>query len=115
MLDLLLRLLPHKQLGWEEVGEIFVRFRVIGTKYFKVFIHYLDTPRSLSRTHDHPWGFISIILSGGYYERHKGVVTFRKPGQILFRPATYTHEVTTQKPAWSLVIVGPKTRDWKFK
>lgn len=44
--------------------------------------------------HDHPWSFVSIILSGGYYEITEDFeMTWYGPGSILRRPADHKHRV----------------------
>jgi hypothetical protein len=66
--------------------------------------------------HDHPWGFVSIILWRGYYEHTpKGVKRIR-PGMILVRPAEWVHSVklVDEKPAYTLIFKGPRKRDWGF-
>jgi hypothetical protein len=86
--------------------------------------------------HDHPWGFVSVILWRGYIEEtptcHNGDVdsgwvdfekryhyTNRKrvwPGMILFRPATHVHrvELIDGKKAVTLVFMGVRRREWGF-
>ncbi|WP_084043312.1 hypothetical protein [Mycobacterium avium] len=72
--------------------------------------------------HCHPWNFVSIILSGSYFEETPGAQTRRRrAGQIAFRRATQIHRVTlptaedgTEKPCTSVVITGPWLRPWGF-
>lgn len=103
-------------------------------KIFGIFIHKLcrsDHDRAL---HDHPWGFVSVVLNGGYREEHfvenrvvsyadgdperKYPVTAYRRNHflaVLFRPATWRHRVIIDsKPAWTLVFVGPRRRRWGF-
>lgn len=69
-----------------------------------------------------PWNFVSIILSGSYFEETPGAQTRRRrAGQIAFRRATQIHRVTlptaedgTEKPCTSVVITGPWLRPWGF-
>lgn len=94
-----------------------------------IFLHKLcrsDHDRAL---HDHPWGFISIVLRG-YQEVHhvrdiespynfeyieESELLTHYPGCVLFRPASWRHRVIIGgKPAWTLVLVGPKYRRWGF-
>lgn len=67
--------------------------------------------------HDHPWSFITVVLRGGYWEHTSTGRHWRRPGSILYRPATFAHSIevdpTTVKP-WSLVLVWEKSRDWGF-
>lgn len=87
--------------------------------------------------HNHPWTFISIILKGGYTEHTKHLPwaynkagwsdpvisekngfhvqhkTF-KAGNILYRPAHWSHRLELQAPVWTLVFTFRKTQRWGF-
>jgi hypothetical protein len=112
------RVEPTKRDVGDGAGNVFFwRYRLIRGRFFGVFLHEFlrsDAERCL---HDHPWGFISIVLRAGYWEELPGgVVKWRRPGSILVRRATDSHRITINhgsKP-WSLVIVGPKVREWGF-
>jgi hypothetical protein len=85
--------------------------------------------------HDHPWSFTSLILTRGYYEETLDIVStggqyiqvYEAEGErrrrafyprfsILQRPAEWRHRVILKdnKPVWTLVWTGGKTRDWGF-
>ena len=81
--------------------------------------------------HDHPWSFLSIILWRGYVEVTQKFAAYssidgklfevrarkRKwPGMILFRKANHAHrvELIGGKKAVTLVIFGPREREWGF-
>lgn len=87
--------------------------------------------------HDHPWPFVSLILTRGYWEE-----TLWRPGDgyvkgsyptwgadnewrtkkfyrrfsLLRRPATWKHRVILKdsKPVWTIVKTGVKERSWGF-
>lgn len=87
--------------------------------------------------HNHPWAFISIILKGGYTEHTKALPwsyklskwsypvisekngfhvqhkTF-KAGNILYRPAHWSHRLELQEPVWTLVFTFRKVQRWGF-
>lgn len=105
-------------------GPLLVRYIVAKCPWFGLCIHKLcrsDYDRAL---HDHPWAFISLVLWGGYGEEHHEItwgndVHFtghRGVGSIAYRPATWRHRVLIQegKPAWTLVLMGPRVRRWGF-
>jgi hypothetical protein len=123
--DLLCKIFPYKEMGWKEIGETFYRWTLLKTPWFRVYLHKLDAPRWHPQCHDHPWDFIAILLSGGYWEQITGKnknrgqhvggkVYWRKPGTILYRPANFAHNVVTQigVPNWSIVFVTNKKREW---
>jgi hypothetical protein len=124
------KFLEHRTIGAEDgSGPLLERYVIIRhPKLFGVFVHKLcrsDHDRAL---HDHPWGFISLVLKSGYREEHfthyrktwagewpETVYRRNKPGMFLFRPATWRHRVIIDgKPAWTLVFVGPRRRRWGF-
>jgi hypothetical protein len=93
-----------------------------------------DDDRTL---HDHPWWFVSIILKGSYREivphspRPKGLhqsVNWPKFAELVrtrfsvaFCSATHRHRVILDRdefgrliPCWTLVLTGPRIRDWGF-
>lgn len=66
--------------------------------------------------HDHPWGYIAIILKGGYIEHVPGDRFCRGPGSIRFRTAEDLHwlELVNDIPSWSLFFMGKRSREWGF-
>ena len=77
--------------------------------------------------HDHPWPFMTIILSGGYWEHTpvfnadgKKIAEFQRwhgPGSIIFRRAKDFHWLELDwmvGPATTLFFMGPQVRDWGF-
>lgn len=101
---------------------IFLKRRKDG---IQIRLHNILTSDHDRHLHDHPWWYITIILSGGYIEvteipdKNFGIVYKRKwygTGSILFRKATHLHRliVPDGTPTWTLFICGPKSRDWGF-
>lgn len=73
-----------------------------------------DDDRAL---HDHPWWFLSILLSGTYREViPSGRTRWRRCFSVVLRRATYRHRVELRDgiPCWTLVITGPRIREWGF-
>jgi hypothetical protein len=76
--------------------------------------------------HDHPWGYMTIILRGGYYEhvpvfdsrgqKFAEYSRWRGPGSIIIRKANEYHwlELDEEKPTVSLFFMGRQQRDWGF-
>lgn len=86
-----------------------------------VFLHQFHRGDWDDALHDHPWGFTSVILSGGYWEwtADKDGVLRRRwygPGRVLTRPARWRHrvELLPGRHCWSLVFRGPKEKSWSF-
>ena len=115
-------------------GQVYLkRWHVIPrNRFFNVYLHQFlgsDDDRAL---HDHPWGFLSVVLKGGYWE-HKGDgwAKWRGAGSVAYRKAKTAHRVeldyeiaglneaaqpvgAVEKPAWTLIFTGPVMRSWGF-
>jgi hypothetical protein len=117
MLQALLNLFPHEDIGWKEINETFIRYTLLKTPWFRVYIHRLIAVTAHPQCHNHPWSFVAFILKGGYYEYTEVTEwVWRNVGSVLLRPAEWTHNVTTKADGmWSLVITGPKSHQWGFK
>lgn len=81
-----------------------------------IFLHNIlvsDDDRAL---HDHPWGFCSIILRGGYWEHTPKGRFWRKPGSIRFAGAKSLHriELEPNTDVWTIFITSKRVRDWGF-
>lgn len=103
-----------------------IRWIIIQTPWFSLYIHKLvrsDYERAL---HDHPWHFVSLVLRP-YSEE---IATPRTTsllldwhkekhhiGSLLFRRADHRHRVIIEnldKPGWTIVLTGPRVRKWGF-
>lgn len=65
--------------------------------------------------HNHPWNFISLLLSGGYRETtFDGEVDYVAPC-LIAREAKEFHRLTLlDGPVWSFVTTGPVINTWGF-
>jgi hypothetical protein len=88
-----------------------------------VIHHFADIDRG--DPHDHPWGFRSIVLDGGYVERvfqpnGTSELVERKPGDSFDIAATHIHrmEALPSGDCWTLILPGPHERTsrfWQFR
>lgn len=110
-------------------GLYLTRWVLLGSRYGPpgsraVFLHrfHRSDPDHL---HDHPWGFVSVILAGGYWEhtpadpKNPAGPTRRRwysPGRILVRPADWRHriELAPGRKCWTLIFRGVKLKEWGF-
>jgi len=115
-----------------------LRWRLLPrNRFFNLYLHKFvrdDDDRAL---HDHPWWFFSFVLSGQYVEivehslrpagLHPSVnwPSFasidRGQYSLAFRRAKHRHRVVLArdefgrpKPCWTLVLTGPRVREWGF-
>jgi hypothetical protein len=82
----------------------------------KLFLHWFHRGDAEPYFHDHPFEFVSLILAGGYWEETPAGRRWYGPGSLLRRPATWRHrvELPTGRSCWTLVLTGPRVRDWGF-
>lgn len=104
------------------------RIRLVQTPWFGVYLHRFDAPDPGMDLHDHPWPFVTMVLSGGYTEVRcdsRWASPGNRPGGCLqhrrrFRPKvmrlTEAHTIVEldRLPTRSLVIVGRRQREWGF-
>lgn len=110
------RKFTFKEIGWTDIGESFTRYQLWRTRWFNVYLHQLTAPAWHPECHDHPWGFVAVLLKSGYLEDFQGSKTRRRVGSVLLRRATDSHNVITPYgESWSLILTTKKSRDWGFK
>lgn len=91
---------------------------------FRLYRHRFHRADEGEEFHDHPWGFVTLVLKGGYVERYLvkdgGGRTERErvmgPGRFGYRPRTHIHRVDRLlgSDVVTLVLTGPKTGEWGF-
>lgn len=92
---------------------------------FNVFLHrFLKSDPD--DVHDHPWGYATFILKGGYYEwvaqfnsngeKIGEVRHWRGPGHFRVCKANSFHriELNPEVECWTLFMPGPQRREWGF-
>ena len=119
------RLIPDRRTGADYMHRYYIFLKDRKWFPFNVTLHKIvksDDPIF----HDHPWGYMTIILRGGYWE-HTPVFNsrgqkfaeysrWRGPGSIIIRNAQEYHwlELDEEKPTISLFFMGKQQRDWGF-
>jgi hypothetical protein len=82
---------------------------------FNVFLHNFHKG-DLDDLHDHPWPFITIIISGGYWEHTPAGRHWQGAGSIRYANENSLHRIELEPgvDVWTLFMPGPKRRDWGF-
>ena len=95
-------------------GPLLVHYFLLRTRPISVFLHHLIASDEDRALHDHPWSFITILLTGGYWEHTMTERLWRRRFSVLYRPAEWQHRLELEKPVWTLVIKFRSRRDWGF-
>jgi hypothetical protein len=104
--------LPHDEIRLD--GELYMeRYYLSADRRHR--LHHIvasDRDRDL---HDHPWDFVSVLLTGAYLETTaEGEVLHRAPA-IVWRRAEAWHRLDlVDGPMWTCVTTGPVRRRWGF-
>lgn len=93
------------------------RLMIFKCPLFSLYLHKFFKGDDDRCPHDHPWAFLTFILTHGYKEEVGGQIFFRKPLRLYYRPAEWLHRVIIEeddpKPI-TFVITGKKVREWGF-
>lgn len=82
---------------------------------FGVRLHHIHRPDPDQELHDHPFDFVSVILSGGYWEETLTSGRLYSAGDVIFRQAETLHRLKHVAPhTWTLVFRGPYRKPWGF-
>jgi hypothetical protein len=121
-----LAFLPHKVIADScapELGPLMVRYFLIRTPVFAVYIHNFLRSDNDRHFHDHPWAFATFLLTSGYAEHVPLIdgepmggecIEWRRRFSLLFRPAEWKHWVEVPKPLWTLIFRLRRRREWGF-
>lgn len=98
-----------------------VRWRIVQTPWFAVYLHRIGTPDSRPTLHDHPWDFLALVLCGGYIERRLDPVTMtvNEAHRVRWVNRMRTHDAHAivrllRVPTWTLCLVGARRRTWGY-
>lgn len=116
-----------------------VRYIVLKTKFFSIFIHrFMRSDEPIP--HDHPWNFLTYVISGGYTEQYfdrakpstrrnrftkywTQTTVERTPGSIRYRSANAVHYVEVDRKytleevklaPYTICFLGPRIKEWGF-
>jgi hypothetical protein len=99
------------------------RLRIIQTPWLSVYLHHIHRPDRDADPHDHPWDFISLVLSGSYTEllwRDKTCASSfrtreRRRWSVGRTRRQAAHIITgIEGPLWTLVITGRRRGEWGY-
>jgi hypothetical protein len=116
-----LRTFRHYSIGLKDGEDVIfaylTRYHLFKAFGFQLLIHNIHRSDSDRELHTHPWGWIGLILKGGYWEHRLSGVYRRRPGQplILGRSKLHRVELPAGQDSWSLVFAFPRgEHSWCF-
>ena len=101
----------------EPMGHHFTKHHLEGLPVSAV-LHHFTAAEPEADPHDHPWGFTSFVLSGGYVEEVFEVefgwsrTVTRRQGEAFTVDAGHVHRIVRllEGECWTLVLPGPLER-----
>lgn len=99
-----------------------MRWRILQTPLFGIYVHFIYREDLDPVPHDHPWSFWSFVVHGGYWERlypDARTPTNRPQRHGMWTmhhfPLRSAHMITSVKRRTiTVVFVGRKVRSWGF-
>ncbi|QDH91682.1 hypothetical protein SEA_PHRAPPUCCINO_4 [Mycobacterium phage Phrappuccino] len=122
---------PHITICYRDGSPYLQRWYLVPrNRFFNLYLHKFLRSDEDKELHCHPWNFVSFILKGSYIEVTEDGRRERKRFSIAYRRAETRHRVELlrteaipldrnrprpmETPAWTLVLTGPKIREWGF-
>jgi hypothetical protein len=95
-----------------------IRWRVIQTPLFALYVHKIIRPDPQRDLHDHPSSFLSLIIKGSYRELRQGasVPLLHEALSLRYMRAEWPHSILElgRVPTWTILFVGRRRREWGF-
>ena len=113
--------------GWD--NPYMLRWYVLPrNRWINLYLHKFCRDDDDRAMHDHPWWFLSFMIRGMYTEiiaqdpdTNSGRGFVRSAPSVAFRRAEHRHRVVLERddtgmvvPCWTVVITGPRSREWGF-
>jgi hypothetical protein len=107
--------LPCDRLLDEGGDEYMRRFHIRGQGGSQRRFHLISADDPGRDWHDHPWDYVTRLLSGRYIEHTPDGDTEYGPGDVLIRKAAQLHRLElADGPVWTYFVTGRWQRPWGF-
>jgi hypothetical protein len=103
----------------ESNEEYLYRYYYLNFRPFARIVLHKFIRSDIDGLHDHPWGFSTYVLSGGYWETTQKGTFWRAPGYYATQPSNFLHRISVDadkagEDTWTLFMMGSKEKDWGF-
>jgi hypothetical protein len=108
---------PHEKLFSfyrSDIGNYMHRW-IFKHPFGTIRLHHILKSDNLRDLHDHPFDFISLLLTGGYREYTTTGINEWRRGSVVIRNAWDLHALSLEKPVWTLVFSSNYYRMWGFQ
>lgn len=102
-------------------GGIYLRrwYIIPRNRFFNIYLHEFHDSDDDRAVHDHPWSSVGWLLHNGYEELRRlssgtEVCHTFCAGDVIYRPANYSHRIIIDQKVLTLFCTGPRYRDWGF-
>lgn len=95
-------------------GPLLTRYFLFRSDPISIYLHHLHISDEDRCLHDHPWAFVTFLLSSGYFEHTPDGRFWRRRFSALYRPAEWKHRLELVRPTWTLIVRFRRVRDWGF-
>ena len=93
-LHLLLQRRPHQVVGPTHAPYLMRCFVLPDIRFVNVYVHKFTASDDPGKTaHDHPWFFLSLVISGSYIEHTAGGPRARRRASVALRLASFRHRI----------------------
>lgn len=116
-------LTESKTLRKEVLNDTFTKYHIDGLP-FEAALHHFTGCNPNEDPHDHPWGFTSHVLTGGYVEEYFHIeksgwsvhTVSRNAGTVHHLPANWIHRIVMLQysECWTLVLPYLKAKESGF-
>jgi len=109
-------LMRWKTIADDDGDPYLMRLHVFQCPLFAIMVHWIYREDRAPDEHDHPVGFLSVILRGGYIERRRGYYYVRRRLNLI--RARDRHRIValirSAPPVVTLCVAGPRRQEWGF-
>jgi hypothetical protein len=108
--------LPCDILESPETGEYMKRYYLESSADGSIRFHNIINSDPGNDLHDHPWDFVTVLVSGSYKEvTPTGITRYEAPCLIMRKANDFHRLILDEGEVWTYFVCGKVKRKWGFK